>query len=54
MTLVETSVWVLILFIPLSGLQALLRVLVFVVDVVSIHDTHVVNTFRPLHPEVSD
>ena len=52
--LVEKIVEVLILLIPLSGLQALLWVFALVGDGFIIQDTHTMNTVRPLCPEVSD
>ena len=45
-----TSVEVILLIIARSGHQELLRVLGVVGDGVSIHDTHVMNNVRPLHP----
>ena len=53
-TLFEAGVNIIIFLILLSILQALLGVFGLVGGGVSIHDTHVVNTVRPLHPEVSD
>ena len=53
-TLVETGVYVLPLLLPLSGLQALLEVFGLAGDGVDIHNAHVVNTFCPQNPEVSD
>ena len=49
-----TNVEVLLLLFALSGLQALLRVFGLVGDGVILHDTHVVNTIRPLRPYVPD
>ena len=48
--LVETSVYILIILLSLNGLQELFGVWGLVVDVVGIHDTHVVNTIRLLRP----
>ena len=48
--LFETSVYVILLLLPLSGLQALLGGLGLVGCSIGIHDTYVVNNFRPLLP----
>ena len=53
-TLFEVGVKILLFLLLLSSFQALLRVFVLVGGVVSIHDTHVVNTVRTLSPEFSD
>ena len=53
MTLFESGVEVLLILLLLSGFQALLGIFGLLVDGVSIHDTHVVNTVYPLCPEVS-
>ena len=47
------GVEILIFLLLMRGFQAPLRVFVLVGGGVSIHDTYVANTFRPLHPVVS-
>ena len=49
----EAGVEVLLLLLLLSGFQALLGFFLLVGGGISIHYTHVVNTVRPLCPEVS-
>ena len=50
----EAGVDLLHLLILISCFQALIRVSGLVGGGVSIHDTHFMNNFRPLYPEVSD
>ena len=54
MTLFMAGVKVLLLLLILRSLQELLCFFGLVGGGVCIHDTHVVKTVRPLHPEVSD
>ena len=52
-TLFEAGVEVLLIILLLGSFQALLGVLVLLEGDVSIHYTYVMNTVRPLRPEVS-
>ena len=52
--LFEAGVGVLLIILLLRSFQALLGIFRLVGGGVSIHDTHVVNTLRPLCPEISD
>ena len=54
MTLFEAAIELILLLIPLGSFQSFLGGFGLVGDGVSIHDTHVVNNFCPLRPEVSD
>ena len=54
MTPFEAGAKILLFFRLISGFQALLGVFGLVGGGISIHDTHVVNTFHPLRTKVSD
>ena len=52
--LVDTSMYVLLLLISLSSIKAILVFFEFMGDGVGVNNKHVVDTVRPLSPEVSD
>ena len=54
MTLFEAAIELVLLLIPLCSFQSFLGGFGLVGDGVSIHDTHVMSTVRPLRPEVPD